>query len=130
MIEEFRKFVMRGNVLDLAIGIIIGAAFTSIVNSLVEQIINPLIGLIVGGRADFTGYALPLTASPDGPTLGYGAFITAIINFLIIALVLFFIVQAANRLAREKVEPDSPPEPTVEEKLLSEIRDLLKQRPA
>jgi large conductance mechanosensitive channel len=136
MIKEFREFIARGNVLDLAIGIIIGAAFTAIVNSLVTDIINPIVGLIFGGRADFSAYYIPLAgqaaatledAKKLGPVLAYGSFVTAIINFLIVAFVLFLIVKAANRFRREKAaEPAAPPAPTNEEKLLGEIRDLLR----
>jgi large conductance mechanosensitive channel len=131
MIEEFKKFILRGNVLDLAIGVIIGAAFGAIVKSLVDDIINPIIGFILGGRADFTGYSLALSSNPDGPVLAYGAFITAIINFLIIAVILFFILRSLNRFfARAAAQTvDTPPAPTKEEVLLTEIRDSLRQRP-
>lgn len=132
MLKEFRDFIARGSVLDLAIGIIVGAAFTAIITSLVSDIINPLIGLIVGGRADFTGYYIPLAgqnaptleaAKEAGPVLAYGSFITAIINFLIVAFVLFLIVRAANRIRKQT--PAAPPAPSTEEKLLTEIRDVL-----
>lgn len=139
MIEEFKKFIARGNVLDLAIGVVIGAAFTSIVNSLVDDIINPLIGLITGGRADFSNFYLqiggdplppgtPLAAAREaGVVLAYGNFITQIINFLIVAFILFLIVRAANRFfAREAAKPEEPPAPTPDQQLLAEIRDLLK----
>jgi large conductance mechanosensitive channel len=132
MIKEFREFIARGNVMDLAVGIIIGAAFTAIVNSLVNDMINPLIGLITGG-VDFSSHQLRIGEGDHAATFRWGAFITAIINFLIIAWVVFLLVKAMNR-ARALVDtsektPDAPPGPTQEEVLL-EIRDLLKERPA
>jgi len=143
MFSEFRAFIARGNVIDLAVGIIIGAAFTAIVNSIVADLINPIIGLIIGG-IDFTNLYLVLSgAVPDGASLqaardagaavfAYGAFLMACLNFLIIAWVVFMIVKAVNR-AREAVTkpkaeaPAAPPGPT-ETQLLTEIRDLLKAR--
>jgi len=125
MIAEFRKFILRGNVLDLAVGIIIGAAFTSIVNSLVNDVIMPPIGLALGG-VDFSNIFIPLKdGSPPGPyatladaqaagavTLNVGLFVNAVINFLIIALVVFLIIRAVNRmtqpLTRRKEEPGEP----------------------
>lgn len=126
--------------LDLAVGVIIGAAFTAIINSLVNDIINPIIGLIIGGRADFRNYFIPLAgqtattlaeAQAAGPVLAYGAFLTAVINFLLVALVVFLIVRTANRLFAKPAEPaapPAPPEPTPSERLLAEIRDLLAKR--
>ncbi len=138
MLKEFRAFVMRGNVLDLAVGIIIGTAFGAIVNSLVKDIIMPPIGLVLG-RLDFSSlfvaldgksYASLKAAQDAGAaTLNYGLFITAVINFLVIAFAVFMIIRAANRLQKPKEEaPAAPPPPSNEEKLLGEIRDLLKQR--
>ncbi len=124
MIKEFREFIMRGNVMDLAVAVIIGGAFTAIVNSLVTDIIMPIIGAILGG-VDFTSLAITV----GDAAITYGNFIQAIINFLLIALVLFLIIRAMNRMSRKKVEapaPPAPPVPTVEEKLLTEIRDLLR----
>ncbi len=122
MIREFREFIMRGNVMDLAVAVIIGGAFTAIVNSLVADIIMPIIGVILGG-VDFTSLAITV----GDAVITYGNFIQAIINFLLIALVLFLIIRAMNRMSRKKVEaPAVPPAPTVEEKLLTEIRDLLR----
>jgi large conductance mechanosensitive channel len=131
MLKEFRDFIARGNVMDLAVGIIIGAAFTAIVGSLVDDLINPLIGLITGG-VDFSSHQYSFGEGENAATFRYGAFITAVINFLIIAWVVFLLVKAMNRLravvdTTEK-EPDTPPGPTQEEVLI-EIRDLLKQRP-
>ncbi len=140
MLREFREFISRGSVLDLAVGVIIGAAFTAIINSLVNDIINPIIGLLIGGRADFSNYFIPLAgqtattlaeAQAAGPVLAYGSFITAVINFLLIALVVFLIARTANRLLTRPAAPappSPPPEPTASERLLTEIRDLLAQR--
>ena len=122
MLKEFRDFIMRGNVLDLAVAVVIGAAFTGIVNSLVNDIITPLLGILMGG-VDFTGLAVTV----GGAQVMYGNFIQAIINFLIIALAMFLVVKAANTVMRKKVEAPTPPAPTVEEKLLTEIHDLLAQ---
>lgn len=130
MFKEFREFISRGNVIDLAVAVIIGAAFTAIVNSLVNDIITPLIGIILGGIS-FTDLSVTVGAA----VITYGNFIQAVINFLIIAFVVFFIVRSVNAFNRELqarlgiVEPEAPaPEPSAEEKLLAEIRDLLKAR--
>ncbi|MDI1286629.1 MAG: large conductance mechanosensitive channel protein MscL [Reyranella sp.] len=139
MLQEFKKFAMRGNVVDLAIGVIIGAAFGKIIDSLVNDIIMPIIGRIAGGL-DFTNYFIGLTdaaskattydaAKKAGATLGYGTFLTVTVNFLIIAWVLFLIIKAINRMSREEAAaPAAPPPPSREEVLLTEIRDLLKAR--
>ena len=128
MWKDFREFAMRGNVLDLAVAVVIGAAFTAIVTSLVEDVIMPLIGLIMGGL-DFSSLSITVRDS----IIAYGNFIQAIVNFLLIAFVLFLAVRGANRLQKsleeEKAEQPAPaPEPTQEEKLLTEIRDLLKEQ--
>lgn len=130
MIKEFRDFIARGNVMDLAVGIIIGAAFTAIVNSLVNDLINPLIGFIVGG-IDFSAYQLSLGEGEHAATFRYGAFLTAVINFLIIAWVVFMLVKGVNKV-RSAVDtsekaPEEAPGPTQEEVLI-EIRDILKDR--
>jgi large conductance mechanosensitive channel len=135
MLKEFQAFINRGNVLDLAVGVIIGGAFGSIVGSLVNDIIMPLIGLVMGGL-DFSNYFVPLkgqtattlaAAKELGGVLAYGSFIQAIINFLIIAFVIFMIVRTANRL--NPAPPPPPPSgPTPDQKLLTEIRDLLAKR--
>jgi large conductance mechanosensitive channel len=139
MLEEFKKFALRGNVIDLAIGVIIGAAFSSIVNSLVGDVITPVIGAITGGL-DFSNYFLPLSskvtadtlveAKKQGAVLGYGSFLTVTINFLIIALILFLVIRGINRLSfqQQKEEEDKPPPLTKAEELLTEIRDQLKAR--
>jgi len=126
MLKEFRAFIARGNVMDLAVGIIIGAAFTSIVKSLVNDLINPIISLLTGG-IDFSGLGIKLTDSPDGAVFAYGSFITAVINFLIIAWVVFLLVKGINSLKKKEEEaPAAPKGPTAEE-LLAEIRDALKK---
>jgi large conductance mechanosensitive channel len=139
MLQEFKKFAMRGNVVDLAVGVIIGVAFGKIVDSLVNDLIMPVIGRIFGGL-DFTNYFVGLTeassqaatydaAKKAGATLGYGNFITVTVNFLIIAWVLFLVIKGINRISKDDAAaPKAPPPPTREEVLLGEIRDLLKAR--
>ena len=135
MIEEFKKFALRGNVIDLAIGVIIGAAFSSIVNSLVGDIISPIIGAITGGldfSNHFTGLSKDVTAGnladakKQGAVLAWGNFLSVTLNFIIIAFVLFVVIRAINQLKRRE-ETAPPPKPTREEELLTEIRDLLKK---
>lgn len=137
-VGEFRAFVARGNVVDLAIGIIIGAAFTGVVGSLVKDVINPVIGLVIGG-VDFSNIFVALNGQSyptldaaqkaGAPTLNIGLFINALINFVIIALVVFWIGKAAARLIRQEAEaPSAPPAPTRSEVLLEEIRDELRGR--
>jgi large conductance mechanosensitive channel len=135
MLEDFKKFVMRGNVVDLAVGVIIGAAFGAIVNSLVADVLMPVIGAITGGL-DFSNYFLSLSknvtattlveAKKQGAVLAWGSFLTLAINFLIVAGVLFVIIRMVNKLARK--EEAKPAEPPKQEVLLTEIRDLLKSR--
>ena len=138
MWREFRDFAMRGNVIDLAVGIIIGAAFTTIVNSLVNDIIMPPLGLLIGG-IDFSNFFVTLKGgshptleaakTAGAVTMNYGLFINAIIRFMIVAFAIFILVKQINRLAREEPKaPPPPPEPSREEMLLAEIRDLLKAR--
>ena len=125
MLKEFRDFIMRGNVMDLAVAVVIGVAFTAIVNSLVNDIIMPIIGIILGG-IDFT----TLTIQIGEATIAYGNFIQAIVNFLIVSAVIFLMVKAINAASRKKVEePAAPPPPPADVQLLTEIRDLLKARP-
>ena len=137
MLEEFKKFAMRGNVVDLAVGVIIGAAFGAIVSSLVGDIIMPIIGAIAGGL-DFSNYFTPLSkavtagnlvdAKKQGAVLAWGSFLTLTLNFFIIAFVLFIVIRAINKFKRhEEAAPAAPPKPTREEELLTEIRDLLKK---
>lgn len=128
MLKEFREFAMRGNVIDLAVAVVIGAAFTAIVNSLVDDLIMPLVGVLLGG-VDFSSLAITL----GDASITYGNFIQAIINFLIIAFVLFLIVRSTNRLQDRlaEEEEEAPPEPAElsrEERLLTDIRDLLKEK--
>jgi large conductance mechanosensitive channel len=137
MLQEFKKFAMRGNVIDLAVGVIIGAAFGGIVTSLVNDLIMPIIGAVTGGL-DFSNYYTPLSskvqsgqsyadAKKQGAVLGWGQFLTVALNFLIIAWVLFLAIKGINRLKSEEPAPP-PPGPTPEVKLLTEIRDLLSSR--
>ena len=135
MLEEFKKFAMRGNVVDLAVGVIIGAAFGAIVNSLVGDVIMPLVGAVTGGL-DFSNYFIPLSAKvtatslaeakKQGAVLAWGSFVTLVINFLIIAWVLFLAIKGINRL--KAPEPSAAAAPSKEVQLLTEIRDLLKSR--
>jgi len=136
MLEEFKKFAMRGNVVDLAVGVIIGAAFGGIVNSLVSDIIMPVIGAVTGGL-DFSNYFIALSskvtatalvdAKKQGAVLAWGNFLTLVINFLIITWVLFLCIKGINRLKTEAPSP-APAEPSKDVQLLTEIRDLLKSR--
>lgn len=119
-VKEFRDFINRGNVIDLAVGIVIGAAFTAIVNSLVDDLIMPLIGMLSGG-IDFSSLAVQV----GNAALTYGNFIQAIINFLIIAFAVFLLVKAVNRFYRTQPAEPPPAPPTAEEVLLTEIRDIL-----
>ncbi len=129
MLKEFREFIARGNVIDLAVGVIIGGAFGAIVKSLVDQVIMPPIGLITGG-IDFANLKIilkPAVGKTAEVAIGYGAFINTVITFLIIAVVIFLVVKAVNSLRREEAAaPVEPAAPTTTEALLSEIRDLLK----
>ena len=131
MIKEFKEFAMRGNVLDLAVAVIIGAAFGKIIASLVADVIMPPIGILLGGM-DFTAFAVTLKdAVADVPavTLNYGKFIQAIVDFVIIAFSIFLMIKGINSFKKKQEEAPAPPaEPTKEELLLTEIRDLLKQK--
>ncbi len=141
MLQEFKDFIARGNAMDLAVGIIIGAAFTAIVNSLVEDLINPIIGIFTGG-VDFSNLFValstetyPSVAAAEAAGVAvfkYGSFITSVINFLIIAWVVFLLVKAINKMKtvavkEEAAKPEEPKGPTQEE-LLADIRDLLRAR--
>jgi large conductance mechanosensitive channel len=138
MLKEFREFAMKGNVVDLAIGVIIGAAFGKIVESMVGDIFMPIIGAVTGGL-DFSNYFLPLSkavtasslaeAKKQGAVIAWGNFFTVAINFVIIAWVLFLLVKAINQLKRrDEAKPAAPPTPPRQEVLLTEIRDLLAKR--
>ncbi len=123
-IKEFKEFAMKGNVMDMAVGVIIGGAFGKIVSSLVDDVIMPLVGMLTGG-VDFT----KLSAKIGEAEVMYGNFIQNIIDFLIIAFCIFLMIKGMNKLARKKEEePEAPAEPSNEEKLLGEIRDLLKKQ--
>jgi large conductance mechanosensitive channel len=137
MLKEFREFAVKGNVVDLAVGVIIGAAFGAIVTSLVGDVIMPLIGAVTGGL-DFSNYFTPLSkavtatnladAKKQGAVLAWGSFLTLTINFIIVAFVLFLVIRAINTLKRkEEAAPAAPPKPSAEVELLTEIRDLLKK---
>lgn len=136
MWEEFKKFALKGNVVDLAVAVIIGAAFGKIVESVVGDLFMPIVGAVLGGL-DFSNYFLPLAksvtasslveAKKQGAVLAYGSFLTIVINFTIIAAILFIVVKAINRLkAKEAAKPD--PAPSKEVQLLTEIRDALVKR--
>jgi large conductance mechanosensitive channel len=138
MLEEFKKFAMRGNVVDLAVAVIIGAAFRAIVSSLVADIIMPIIGAITGG-IDFSNFFLPLSskvtasaladAKKQGAVLAWGNFLTFVIYFLIIAVALFLVVKGINHLKKAELAPaPAPAPPSKEVQLLTEIRDALKSR--
>jgi large conductance mechanosensitive channel len=153
ILEEFREFALRGNVADLAVGVIIGAAFGNIVNSLVKDVIMPPIGKLIG-NLDFSNLYIPLSekiteeqatfnvahpglhlplaeAQKLGPVFAWGDFVSITLNFIITAFCIFLLVKGMNALKRhEEAKPTLPPEPTAQEKLLAEIRDLLKNRPA
>src|SRR3954453_11617950 len=137
MLKEFREFAMKGNVVDLAVGVIIGADFGGIVTSLVGDVIMPIIGAITGGL-DFSNYFTPLAktvtannladAKKQGAVLAWGNFLTLTLNFLIVAFVLFVVIRLINQLKRrDEAAPAAPSKPTRQEELLAEIRDLLKK---
>ena len=137
MLKEFRDFAMKGNVVDLAVAVIIGAAFGAIVTSLVGDIIMPIIGVATNGL-DFSNYFIPLTskvtatnladARKQGAVLAYGNFLQLVVNFAIVAFSLFIVIKVMNRMKRhEEAKPAEPPKPTAEVVLLTEIRDLLKK---
>ncbi len=138
MLKEFKEFIMKGNVVDLAVAVIIGGAFNLIVKSLVDDIIMPIVGAITGG-VDFSNLFIPLSdsvtattlaeAKKQGAVLAYGNFITVTVNFLIVAFVIFLMVKALNSMRRKEEEkPAEPPAPPRQEVLLEEIRDLLAQQ--
>ena len=143
MFNEFKKFALQGNVVDLAVGIVIGAAFGAIVNSVVQDVMMPVFGVVTGGLDFSQRFALLRDGTPPGPyasiavakaagasTMNYGLFLNAVVNFLIVAIALFLVVKAMNSARKAKDEAPAPPAPpalpTTEEKLLAEIRDLLK----
>ena len=122
--EEFKQFIARGNVMDMAVGVIIGGAFSAITTSLINDIIMPLLGIFTGSIS-----FAELSVTAGSAVITYGNFIQAVLNFLVMAFVVFCLVKAINSLHRRKEEaPPAPPEPSAEEKLLTEIRDLLKEK--
>jgi large conductance mechanosensitive channel len=136
MLKDFRDFAMKGNVVDLAVAVIIGAAFGAIVTSLVADIIMPVVGAF--GSLDFSNYFLPLShnvtaanladAKKQGAVMAYGSFLTVTVNFILVAFVLFLVIRLMNQLKRkEQAAPAAPPKPSEEVVLLTEIRDLLKK---
>lgn len=138
MIKEFKDFIMRGNVLDLAVAVIIGGAFGKIVTSMVNDLLMPVIGLIMGGK-NFNDLFVPLDGNEyetlaaakeaGAAVFAYGSFIQTVVDFLLIALAIFMVVKAYNSTKKKEEEaPAAPPEPSAEEKLLTEIRDLLKNQ--
>jgi large conductance mechanosensitive channel len=138
VLKEFKEFAMKGNVLDLAIGVIIGGAFGTIIASMVDDVIMPIIGAIFGGL-DFSNYFLGLSsavsagtlaaAREQGAVLAYGSFLTAVVNFTIIAFILFLVVKGVNSMKRKEEEaPAAPEAPPAQEVLLAEIRDLMKKQ--
>ena len=139
MFKEFKEFISKGNVMDMAVGLVTGSAFTAIVTSLVNDVIMPLIGLLVGGLnfSDLKVVLKAATEEAEAVTLNYGAFIQAVVNFLIVAFVIFLVVKAMNKMRaaaeslkkkeEEAEEEEAPAEPSEDIKLLTEIRDLLKK---
>ena len=134
MLKEFKEFAMRGNVVDMAVGIIIGAAFGKIVTSLVNDVIMPPIGLALGS-VDFSNlfvnlggdYATVAAAQEAGaPIIKYGVFINTVLDFIIVAFAIFMVIKGLNKLKRQQAAPPPPPAPTAQERLLTEIRDVLK----
>ena len=123
--SEFKTFIARGNVLDMAVGVIVGGAFKTIADSLTNDILMPLLGILVG-RVSFSDLVLTIGSAE----IAYGNFIQAVLNFLIMAFAVFCIVKVVNRFHRKKKEETPPPSPTAQEQLLAEIRDLLKERQA
>jgi large conductance mechanosensitive channel len=130
MMSEFRDFAMRGNVVDMAVGIVIGGAFGKIVSSFVSDVLMPPIGMLIGG-VDFSELALTLKEASGevaAVTMNYGAFIQTVIDFVIIAFAIFMVIKAMNNMKKkEEAAPEEPPKPSKEEVLLGEIRDLLKK---
>ena len=142
MMSEFKTFALKGNVMDLAVGVIIGAAFGKIVDSLVNDIVMPIVSAILGGKLDFTSLLIPLGTVPPGtamtldalkkagvPVFAYGNFITIVINFVLLAFVIFQMVRIMNgwKKAEPPAPPAAPPAPSASEVLLGEIRDLLRK---
>ena len=142
MLSEFKTFAMKGNVMDLAVGVIIGGAFGKIVDSLVGDVVMPIVSAILGGKLDFSSFLIPLGAVPEGtamtldalkkagvPVFAYGNFITIAINFVLLAFIIFMMIKMMNRWKHEEpAAPAAPTPPPAGEVLLAEIRDILKTR--
>lgn len=127
--DEFKKFIARGNVIDLAVGMIVGAAFTAIVSSLVDDMLMPLLGAIIGGiNLSNLSIEIPWSLNGDSPVIYYGRFLQAVINFVLIAFCIFLLVKLINKIIKKKEA--APPKPTKDQELLTEIRDLLKAQNA
>ena len=129
LISEFKEFAMKGNVLDMAVGVIIGGAFGKIVSSLVDDVLMPLVGMITG-NIDFTTLAFKIGEGEEAAVLKYGNFIQNTVDFIIVAFCIFLMLKAINKMNRKKAEPEAPAAPAgpTQEELLAEIRDLLKQK--
>jgi len=128
MLQEFKTFAMRGNVVDMAVGIIIGGAFGKIVSSFVADVIMPPIGMLMGG-VDFSDLAYVLGEGEGAASINYGVFINTVLDFLIVAFAIFMVIKAMNSLKKKEEEkPAEPPKPSAEEVLLTEIRDALQSR--
>jgi large conductance mechanosensitive channel len=131
MMQEFKDFAMRGNVVDMAVGIVVGGAFGKITTSFVNDVLMPPIGMLLGG-VDFSSLALTLqdaVGEAEAVTINYGAFINTVLDFLIIAFAIFMVIRAMNSMQKQEEEaPAAPPEPSKEETLLTEIRDALRSR--
>ena len=126
--SDFKDFISRGNVVDMAVGVIIGGAFGKIVSSLVDDVLMPAVGMLTG-NVDFTNLTAKIGTGEDAAVLKYGVFIQNVVDFLIVALCIFFVIKLMNKLLKKKAEEPAPePEPSNEEKLLGEIRDLLKNK--
>lgn len=127
--DEFKKFIARGNVIDLAVGLIMGSAFTAIVNALVNNVLMPILGGVIGGiNLSNLSFTIPWSLTDEPPVVYYGAFLQAVINFIIIAFCIFLVVKAMNALVKKT--PAEPPKPSKEQEILIEIRDLLKAQNA
>ncbi len=125
MLEEFKEFALRGNVVDMAVGIIVGAAFGKIVSSLVSDVIMPPVGMLMGNM-DFSDLAISLGSGEGAATINYGVFINTVLDFVILAFAIFMVIKGMNSLKKKEEEkPKEPPKPSAEEALLTEIRDLL-----
>jgi large conductance mechanosensitive channel len=125
MLNEFKKFAMRGNVVDMAVGIVIGAAFGKIVTSFVNDVIMPPIGMLMG-QVDFSDLAIVLGEGESAASINYGLFINTVLDFVIVAFAIFMVIKAMNKMKKQEEEkPAAPPKPSAEETLLTEIRDLL-----